>query len=282
MFAKVIAVDASEAFLRDNRMHNKDRVNILYAHLHSRLDGLQSLRYNDVHVAMVDAEHDYESVFQDVQQLLRFFGSTLRYLIFDDYATDEGVKEAVAEFTQKGQLKIVGGVGQRPPWSYHGKVVHSWEGVICEVLPRPPTPQLEEAAASDVKHPIIGPWYSWIVDSLCASDDVIEFQSGGGCATSRGPGRWWADKNEKRGVWLSWPSHKPASLGGSDKPQVEESWYLHFDEDWQKFAAARVDGGKQTAAGMTRSVFDAMLRRLFVSLSHEFCTSANECYFRPG
>eukprot|EP00435_Cladocopium_sp_Y103_P034533 s1155_g8.t3 len=110
LFSRVIAVDASEAFLNFNRRYNKDRRNILFVHLHSRVDSLRSLRQNEVEVAMVDAEHEYASVHRDTNQLLRYFRSSLKYVIFDDFGTDEGVMRAVREFVQRGQLRVLGGV----------------------------------------------------------------------------------------------------------------------------------------------------------------------------
>ncbi|CAK8985499.1 Kelch-like protein 5 [Durusdinium trenchii] len=176
-FASVIAVDASEAFLNSNRRYNADRRNIFFVHLHSRVEGLRSLRQNEVQVAMVDAEHEYASVYRDTNQLLRYFRPSLKYLIFDDFGTDPGVMRAVREFVQSGRLRVLGGVGRKPPWTYRDQVIDSWEGVICEVM----------SNQSDVPmQRILGKWYTWFMSNLWESDDVIEFQKAGSCATSRG------------------------------------------------------------------------------------------------
>eukprot|EP00913_Durusdinium_trenchii_P007885 g7397.t3 len=116
-FASVIAVDASEAFLNSNRRYNADRRNIFFVHLHSRVEGLRSLRQNEapepLMVAMVDAEHEYASVYRDTNQLLRYFRPSLKYLIFDDFGTDPGVMRAVREFVQSGRLRVL--ASSRPP-----------------------------------------------------------------------------------------------------------------------------------------------------------------------
>lgn len=218
VFKRVIAVEASEVFLEHNRMHNSDRDNIVYIQLHTRIDGLRSLRSNDVHVVMVDAEHDYSSVLQDVQEVFRFLGSGIRFLIFDDYATDEGVRRVVDSFVEGGELKVVGGLGFRPPWSYHGTVVHSWEGVVCEVLRHKRNTSnmgLLTSISSDKR--MLSHWYAWFTDSLWHSDDTIEFHAGGVAVSTRGPGTWRVDESQVRGIWLNWPSHRPATLG--DRPQ---------------------------------------------------------------
>ncbi|CAK9107495.1 unnamed protein product [Durusdinium trenchii] len=267
-FASVIAVDASEAFLNSNRRYNADRRNIFFVHLHSRVEGLRSLRQNEVQVAMVDAEHEYASVYRDTNQLLRYFRPSLKYLIFDDFGTDPGVMRAVREFVQSGRLRVLGGVGRKPPWTYRDQVIDSWEGVICEVM----------SNQSDVPmQRILGKWYTWFMSNLWESDDVIEFQKAGSCATSRGPGKWRLDHSQDRIMWLEWPSHKPLSMGGSNPERpVLEAWRLQFDEEWEKFAAIRADG-RGTATGVDQEVMHSVVRRLFVSVNHEFCNSANEC-----
>lgn len=269
LFSRVIAVDASEAFLSFNRRYNKDRQNILFVHLHSRVDSLRSLRQNEVEVAMVDAEHEYASVHRDTNQLLRYFRSSLKYVIFDDFGTDEGVMRAVREFVQRGQLRVVGGVGRRPGWKYGDRVIDSWEGVICEVTGNQSQVPMNR---------IFGKWYTWFESNLWESDDVIEFQNSGACATSRGPGKWRLDQTQERVLWMEWPSHKPIPMGGQNPARpVLDPWFLKFDEEWEKFAAVKADVTKTSATGVDQEVMHSVVRRLFVSVSHEFCSSANEC-----
>lgn len=269
IFQRVIAVDASEVFLGANSNYNRDRQNILYVHLHSRLDGLRRLRRNNVHVAMVDAEHEYSSVLRDTSQLLENFRH-LKYLIYDDFGTNSGVARAIREFVQAGDLRVLGGVGNRPPWSFKNEVIQSWEGVVCEVT------RLHNRTASRAFENAFGKWYAWFHSNLWESEDVITLQKDGSAVTSRGMGKWHLDRSQERAMTLEWPSHKTTAMGGRNAaPPVQELWYLRFDEDWEKFAAMRVDGA--VATGVDQEVMHAIVRRLFVSASHEFCSSAKEC-----
>lgn len=273
VFALVIAADASKTFLGFNRAHNSDRHNIVFEYLHSRIDGLHRLSENDIQVVMIDAEHDFDSVNRDTILVLRTFRKSLKFLIFDDYGTDEGVRKVVSAFVETGQLVIVGGVGIPPPWHYHDKLVSNWEGVICQVV------QQSAVGKQDNDAPMHHQSYSWLVDSWEAEDAII-FRDDGSCVTSRGPGIWRRDQQHDHAVWLEWPSHKPIALGGPDIPQKNQSWFLQFDSEWEKFAAARLDDSSQTAAGVSHNMLQAMVRRLYVSISHEFCNSANECALR--
>eukprot|EP00439_Symbiodinium_sp_Y106_P059388 s547_g8.t1 len=82
--------------------------------------------------------------------------------------------------------------------------------------------------------------------------------------------------HRERAMTLEWPSHKTIAMGGRNPAApVQELWYLRFDEDWEKFAAMKVDGA--VATGVDQEVMHAIVRRLFVSASHEFCSSAKEC-----
>jgi len=276
VFGQVIAVDTSDVFLGHNRRHNADRRNILYAAIHTRLDGLRSLRHNSVHVVLVDAEHDYESVRRDAREALRLFGPDLRFLVFDDYATDDGVRRAVDELVAEGSLAMAGGLGYRPPWSYHGTVVHGWEGVVCEVLGA-------GAAAAAARGPSPERIYAWVEESLWHAEDSLQFQRGGLVASSRGPGRWRRAANFSQGLWLDWPSQRPPALGGPPGAEaVEETWFLQFGADFDKFAAAFAGAPSRSAAGWAGEVLETMVRRLFVSVNHEFCNTANECELREA
>jgi len=256
----------------------------VYVQLHTRLEGLRSLRHNEVQVALVDAEHDYESVKRDIKGLLRFLGGGLRFLVFDDYATDEGVQLAVNEMVGEGRLAIAGGVGYRPPWNYHGTVIHHWEGVVCEVKGNSSVAASQETMATMFK-PQPGRVYAWYEESLWYPDDSLDFRLNGLAATSRGPGRWRADAHEVRALWLEWPAQRPTRLGGpagAAKPK-EQTWFLQFDADYDTFAAASFGNvSSKSATGLAHEVLQTMTRRLFVRVNHEFCNTANECEVREA
>lgn len=272
IFHRVIAVDASSVFLEHNSENNAEHDNIVYINLHSRMDGLKSIRHNKIEVVFVDAEHDHDSVLRDVQDVLEAFEHSVRYLVFDDYATDEGVRQVVDRFEDEKVLKIVGGVGYRPPWTYHGKIVHHWEGVVCEVL--------RNEAVADREHEedtrALGRMYNWFAENLWRAEDVIQLLAGGAAVTSRGPGRWRRDKGHARSFWLDWPSQKPLAFGGPKENATMETWFLQFDRHFDKFAAGRL-ATAHSAAGVAQDMLEAMFRRVFVSVTHEWCNTANEC-----
>lgn len=276
VFELVIAVDASPVFLGYNRENNADHTNVLYMNLHSRMDGLKALRHNRVEVVFVDAEHDYESVFRDIQDLLDIFSDSLRYLIFDDYGTDDGVRQAVDHFVKTGILSIDGGLGHGPPWKYHDKVVEHWEGVVCSVLSGSVSSATDDGEGDFDDGRVLGRVFNWFAENLWRVEDVVQLMSGGAAVTSRGPGRWRKDKNYARGVWLDWPSHKPFALGGPRGNATMEMWFLQFDRHYDKFAAGQL-GASHSAAGVAKDLLEAMFRRVFVSVTHEWCNSANEC-----
>ncbi|CAE7634602.1 FASTKD3 [Symbiodinium sp. KB8] len=180
----------------------------------------------------------------------------------------QGPEEDEEEFSVKPEAPAE--VGNRPPWSFKNEVIQSWEGVVCEVT------RLHNRTASRAFENAFGKWYAWFHSNLWESEDVITLQKDGSAVTSRGMGKWHLDRSQERAMTLEWPSHKTTAMGGRNAaPPVQELWYLRFDEDWEKFAAMRVDGA--VATGVDQEVMHAIVRRLFVSASHEFCSSAKEC-----
>mmetsp|Transcript_2864 Transcript_2864/g.5555 ORF Transcript_2864/g.5555 Transcript_2864/m.5555 type:complete len:516 (-) Transcript_2864:8-1555(-) len=277
IFKQVIAVDASDVFLGRNKMTNEDRNNIMYVRLHTRLDDLDILRHNDIPVVMVDAEHDYESVRMDVQDVLKVLEKSVQYLIFDDYGTDDGVHEVVSEQVREGRLEILGGIGKKPPWKYHDKIVKTWEGVVCKVLAARASPSedlsLPETSTEGAIGCMLDRTYYWMTGSMMCNKVQIRLEANGEAKTTRGVGRWYRDKSHEFGIWFEWPSEQ------ADQEPRTERWYLGFEERCEKFAAAVPETGN-TAAGVSEGMLETMLRRVFVSVNHEFCNSANECELR--
>ena len=121
--------------------------------------------------------------------------------------------------------------------------------------------------------------YAWYTDNLWQYDEVLSFTADGGVSTSRGSGKWRIDKGSDRGVWLDWPARRPPSLGGeaADGSIPMESWYVQFDEDHDKFAAAQMGQTSTNAVAFARDVVESVFRRMFVAATMDFCNSANEC-----
>lgn len=271
VFNLVFAVDASSVFLADNKHYNTNVKNIIYVNLHTRMDSLSTLRQNSVEVVFIDAEHDYISVSQDVKDVIEAFRHSLRFLVFDDYATDDGVRQVVEEFSQAGLLNVVGNVGKAPPWIYHGRRVNHWEGVICEFSDASATSTI----AADNGRPV-GFLYTWLRKTVWQAEDLIHFEDGGNAITTRGPGRWRRNPASLRKFWLDWPATKPKALGGVGNNVTMVTWNLQFDQHYEKFAAVQA-GTAESAAGVSADIFAAIERRIFVSITHEWCSSANVC-----
>merc|ERR1712129_405943 len=159
---------------------------------------------------------------------------------------------------------------------YQDRVVNYWEGVLCQVVDSAHSSNsrvIRSSATLDGR--MVGRWYTWFVKNLWHGDDMIQFLAGGSAVTSRGPGTWRKDQGQIETVWLTWPSHKPVSLGGPAVPAHLETWLLQFDQHFDKFAAGMPRDVEHFAAGVAQETLEAMMRRIFVSVTHEWCNSAN-------
>merc|ERR1712187_860952 len=78
---------------------------------------------NGIGVVLIDAWHDLESVRSDLRGALAL--QTPQFLIFDDWDTSAGVRNAVQEAVAAGQLGFLRHMGQGA------------EGALCRVLRTP-------------------------------------------------------------------------------------------------------------------------------------------------
>eukprot|EP00931_Biecheleriopsis_adriatica_P085858 TRINITY_DN60641_c0_g1_i1.p1 TRINITY_DN60641_c0_g1~~TRINITY_DN60641_c0_g1_i1.p1 ORF type:complete len:492 (+),score=89.56 TRINITY_DN60641_c0_g1_i1:44-1519(+) len=282
VFGHVIAVDASATFLTQNRRHNSDRKNIMYLQLHSAVDGLQSLQGNSVEVVFVDADHDYSSVLQDVNSVFSAFGTSLRYLLFDDFFSSEGIRQVVTELVSEGKAQIGGGLGKRPPFGYEWiskdgsstetVVVNRWEGIALEVLTGAAVPL---AAATPGIDKVVGRWYHWLESNLLCSDANIFLKADGEVIVPWGTGRWHREEKfagENRGetfigILFDWQAsdHKDAM----HRQWAPGKWLLRFSETGEKFMAVFTSDHRRNAAGVSEDMLSSLRRRLFLSVDLE-------------
>eukprot|EP00746_Dinoflagellata_sp_MGD_P167152 gnl/MRDRNA2_/MRDRNA2_97549_c0_seq1.p1 gnl/MRDRNA2_/MRDRNA2_97549_c0~~gnl/MRDRNA2_/MRDRNA2_97549_c0_seq1.p1 ORF type:complete len:281 (+),score=54.86 gnl/MRDRNA2_/MRDRNA2_97549_c0_seq1:90-845(+) len=133
LFQKVIALDAIPEFLLVNREFNMDRNNIVYLKFHTLDDDWALFSANLIHVVVLDASHDYGSVRLDIDNVLKI--PTVGLIVFDDYGAEEGVRQAVVEYVDRGLLRPVVYLGEQPGWTLRdGRTVDEREAVLCEVL----------------------------------------------------------------------------------------------------------------------------------------------------
>mmetsp|Transcript_50665 Transcript_50665/g.117640 ORF Transcript_50665/g.117640 Transcript_50665/m.117640 type:complete len:169 (+) Transcript_50665:604-1110(+) len=59
---------------------------------------------------------------------------SIHTLVLDDYGAERGVSAAVADAVDRGLVRIQRFIGEAPPWSFAGRVVDEWEGVVLEPL----------------------------------------------------------------------------------------------------------------------------------------------------
>jgi len=128
-------VDYAEQYLRLNAHFNADRPNVFYMQGDTSEEGTwKSLAAgNDVDVVFLDASHDFERVWSDLNFAVQHLQPT--FIVFDDYAAEEGVRDAVEAGIEKGLMKMIGALGETEGFTVKdGRTIEGAEGVICEVL----------------------------------------------------------------------------------------------------------------------------------------------------
>jgi hypothetical protein len=103
----------------------------------------------------LDASHDYDSVLLDVLKVAHEIYP--KYIVFDDYGAEEGVKKAVLQlvFGPDKILEVVTTVGEKGMQVQDGRVIDDWEGVICRVI-MPPEKRVDQKGQKIVRRGTCG------------------------------------------------------------------------------------------------------------------------------
>lgn len=130
LFGAVIAVEHSEAVIDTNVQRTADLPNVVHLRFHTVLDDWGMLARGRIGVVFIDAAHDYHSVRSDIERALAI--PTVHTLVLDDFGAERGVRGAVRDVVASGQARLRRHIGESPPWSFSGRTVQDWEGVVLD------------------------------------------------------------------------------------------------------------------------------------------------------
>ena len=143
IFRRVISVDIEKEYLEIAGGHCRNHSNVVFLCMDLMVDSWNVFASNDVNVAVIDANHHYEHVRADAENVLRHLPH-VEFLVFDDYVED-GVARAVTELEDAGVLVACRGIGigwNGSSWKFrdfdpaNGLSFERWtnrsEGRICE------------------------------------------------------------------------------------------------------------------------------------------------------
>lgn len=212
MFAKVISVDVNPEYTHAAAKHSPHRKNIVFMAFDTYLTEWSSLSAIRVDVAIIDADHQYDKVRADAANVLHTFPD-VRWLVFDDYATEVDVQRAVTELQEEKALihcQPIGRGRDGRPWEMKGfKSYEGPEGMLCERGPGSPH---KNAAFVDVAYIL----YTIPTDMLVRASGVMSFRPNGTVWSSHfGPGAWRRPEvaQARDALFLRMPDLPPASDG---------------------------------------------------------------------
>mmetsp|Transcript_112064 Transcript_112064/g.327776 ORF Transcript_112064/g.327776 Transcript_112064/m.327776 type:complete len:374 (-) Transcript_112064:145-1266(-) len=194
LFGSVLAVEHSEAVLDTNVQRTADLSNIVHLHFHTVLDDWAVFSRGRIGVVFIDAAHDYHSVRSDIERAVAI--PTVHTLVLDDYGAERGVREAVADAVASGVARVRRFVGEPPPWTFAGRTVEDWEGVVLDPL-RHNSSEGQASTWGDVQQqrPLEGS--TWVVfpagvfvSGYFQPHGKLRFDAGGVAASSYGQLAW--------------------------------------------------------------------------------------------
>tara|TARA_R110002074_G_scaffold5062_6_gene24930 strand:+ start:2729 stop:4171 length:1443 start_codon:yes stop_codon:yes gene_type:complete len=131
LFKKVIAIDNLYERHEQSKQLNSGSDNIEYVIMDVYN---QPWNFEHMDIVFIDCVHDYAHVKSDIDNSLRSFGKGT-IIAFDDYGLFPELKQAIDEYVDRGQLKVLKKIGQLkdtyfPTTQY--KVLRDYEGIICQ------------------------------------------------------------------------------------------------------------------------------------------------------
>lgn len=185
IFGQVISADVMWEFLNISARRNEQWGNVAYVEMDTYATHWRLIGANRVDVVVIDADHQYPKVRNDVVQSWHAFRH-LRWFVFDD-TFDPEVMRAVRGLQLSRTLGRCYGIGRGSDWSsweYAGRTWSEPEGLVCARGPASPewVPMFVEVAYLFYKVP---------TDPLVHASGTVSFKAGGVLWTDMwGSGTW--------------------------------------------------------------------------------------------
>ena len=93
----------------------------------------QPWNFDRMDIVFIDCVHDYAHIKSDIDNSLKFGKGTI--IAFDDYGLFPELKQAIDEYVERGQLKVLKKIGQLKDTYFpttQFKVLKDYEGIICQ------------------------------------------------------------------------------------------------------------------------------------------------------
>ena len=130
LFRKVVALDNLYERHEASKKLNRDSDNIEYV----VMDVYNQLwNFEHMDIVFIDCVHDYAHVKSDIDNSLKFGNGTI--IAFDDYGLFPELKQAIDEYVDNGQLKVLKKIGQLEGTYFpttQFKILKDYEGIICQ------------------------------------------------------------------------------------------------------------------------------------------------------
>ena len=93
----------------------------------------QPWNFEHIDIVFIDCVHDYAHIKSDIENALKFGKGTI--IAFDDYGLFPELKQAIDEYVDREQLKVLKKIGQLKDTYFpttQNKVLKDYEGIICQ------------------------------------------------------------------------------------------------------------------------------------------------------
>lgn len=204
IFGQVFALDVEPQFLQVAAKRCATRQNVFFLTFDSYSDPWWILAATKVDVAIIDGDHAYEKVQSDAWNVLRSL-SPARWLAFDDFGTEDGVRQTVNDLLESGALQQCWPIGKGrdgSAWPLHDgkkfvKLVSRPEGMLCS---------RGNASTGMTRTDFVSTsffLYAVPADDLVRAAGVVRFSTDGGVWTSHWGKGLWQQQQEIKGTAAS-------------------------------------------------------------------------------
>ena len=131
LFGKVVALDSLYERHEQSKKLNSGSDNIEYVVMDVYN---QPWNFEHMDIVFIDCVHDYPHIRSDVDNSLKSFGKGT-IIAFDDYGLFPELKQAIDEYVDNGQLKVLKKIGQLKDTYFpttQFKILKDYEGIICQ------------------------------------------------------------------------------------------------------------------------------------------------------